>query len=142
LIPEGSKVHTFANRALLVPYAWPENSPRYKKIAHFIDQFFGKIDEFHNAARHPKWKEISLSAEIPGWTRFKAAADWLASHQKSIAAPKTPTAPHKTPAFGQSPADLGRPAAGQNLVFTGDREKLYKEFPDYIAAQPAQRPAW
>jgi uncharacterized protein len=57
LNPEGSKAHTFANWALLVAYAWPENSPRYKRIAHFIDQLFGKIDEFHNAARHPNGKK-------------------------------------------------------------------------------------
>jgi TRAP-type uncharacterized transport system substrate-binding protein len=142
LIAEGSTVHTFANRALLVAYAWPENSPRYRKIAHFIDQFFSKIDQFHSAARHPKWKEISLSAEIPGWTRFKAASDWLAAHQKSIAAPKNPLAPSPTPDAGQRPAERAKPAVGPNLVLTGDQEKLYKEFLDYIATQPAQqRPA-
>jgi hypothetical protein len=27
--------------------------------------------------RHPKWIEASLSADIPGWQRFKAAEDWL-----------------------------------------------------------------
>jgi uncharacterized protein len=140
LIPEGGKVRTFANRALLVSYAWPENSPRYKKIARFIDAFFGRIDEFHNGARHPKWKEISLSAEMPGWTRFKAAAEWLAAHQKNVAAEK-PVAAGKNPAVGQTPAELTQPTAGQNLVLTGDQQKLYKEFLDYIATQQGQRPA-
>src|ERR1700704_5085992 len=37
LIPEGTTVPTIANRALLVAYSWPENSPRYKKIAKFVD---------------------------------------------------------------------------------------------------------
>ena len=31
LIPEGTTVPTIANRALLVAYTWPENSPRYKQ---------------------------------------------------------------------------------------------------------------
>jgi TRAP-type uncharacterized transport system substrate-binding protein len=81
LIPQGTTVPTFANRALLVAYSWPESSPRYKKIVKFVREFFGKIDAFHDPARHPKWKEVSLSAEIPGWTRFKPAADWLAEHR-------------------------------------------------------------
>jgi len=78
-------VPTIANRALLAAYSWPDNSPRYKKLVKFTREFFGKIDQFHDAARHPKWKEVSLSAEIPGWVRFKPAADWLAEHRTVMA---------------------------------------------------------
>jgi uncharacterized protein len=85
LIPQGTSVPTVANRALLAAYSWPENSPRYKKLVKFVREFFGKIDQFHDPARHPKWKEVSLSAEIPGWTRFKPAADWLAEHRMVMA---------------------------------------------------------
>ena len=81
LVPQGATVPTIANRALLAAYSWPENSPRYKKLVKFVREFFGKIDQFHDPARHPKWKEVSLSAEIPGWTRFRPAAEWLAEHR-------------------------------------------------------------
>ncbi len=83
LVPEGTLVPTIANRALLVTYAWPEGSSRYNRIARFVNDFFGKIDEFHSSARHPKWKEVNLSADIPGWTRFRPAARWLAAHQNT-----------------------------------------------------------
>ena len=82
LVPEGTSVPTIANRALLVTYAWPEGSARYNRVAKFVNEFFGKIDEFHSPARHPKWSEINLWADIPGWTRFKPASQWLASHQQ------------------------------------------------------------
>src|ERR1700733_3833090 len=81
LIPEGTAVPTIANRALLVAYTWPENSPRYKRIAKFVDAFFSKIDQFNNSSRHPKWREVNLSAEMPGWVRYKPAAEWLAAHR-------------------------------------------------------------
>jgi TRAP-type uncharacterized transport system substrate-binding protein len=81
LIPEGTTVPTIANRALLVAYTWPENSPRYKRIAKFVDTFFSKIDQFNNPSRHPKWREVNLAADMPGWVRFKPAADWLAAHR-------------------------------------------------------------
>src|SRR5580704_19753243 len=37
LIPPGTSVPTIGNRAVLVAYAWPENSPRYKRLAKFVD---------------------------------------------------------------------------------------------------------
>ncbi len=55
LIAKGTSVPTIANRALLIAYNWPENSPRYKRLAKFVREFFGKIDQFHDGARHPKW---------------------------------------------------------------------------------------
>src|SRR5260370_1427915 len=70
LIAEGKSVSTIANRALLVAYSWPEDSVRYKKVAKFVQEFFGTIDQFHSSARHPKWNEVNHSAEIPGWPRF------------------------------------------------------------------------
>src|ERR1700760_4140437 len=81
LVPEGTTVPTIANRALLVAYTWPENSPRYKRIAKFVDAFFSKIDQFDSPARHPKWREVNLAAEMPGWIRYKPAAEWLAAHR-------------------------------------------------------------
>jgi TRAP-type uncharacterized transport system substrate-binding protein len=81
LVAKDAPVPTIANRALLVAYAWPENTERYRKLARFVREFFGKIDQFNNSARHPKWREINLAAEVPGWTRFKPAAEWLAEQQ-------------------------------------------------------------
>ncbi len=44
-----------------------------------VAAFFGNIEAFGSPARHAKWREVSLTAEVPGWTRFKAAQDWLES---------------------------------------------------------------
>jgi TRAP transporter TAXI family solute receptor len=123
LIAEGTNVPTFANRALLVTYAWPENSQHYKRIAKFVNEFFGRIDEFHNAARHPKWKEINLSADIPGWTRFKAAADWLATHQNNN------TVDQKPPTAGQARTELTKQPP---TLSPTEQQKLFME---YIASR-------
>jgi uncharacterized protein len=123
LIAEGTNVPTLANRALLVAYGWPEGSVRYKKIAKFVQEFFGKIDEFHNGARHPKWKEINLAAEIPGWTRFKPAADWLAAHQNSTAE-QTGSVP---------------PPADQRTLTLSEQEQLYSNFLKYVGSQKTEQ---
>ena len=140
LIDEGTSVPTVANRALLVAYAWPEGSERYKRLNKFVEEFFGKIDQFHNAARHPKWSEINLSAEIPGWTRFKPAADWLASHQVIAAAQ-----PQGDGAADQPTSELK--AAFERFIeshtassrlktlSTSERAKLFAQFMRYLDLQ-------
>jgi TRAP-type uncharacterized transport system substrate-binding protein len=131
LIPEGTSVSTVGNRSLLVTYAWPENSARYNRIAKFVREFFGKIDQFHDGSRHPKWEEISLAAEMPGWTRFKPAADWLAEHQ-SVAL---------KPAFDQFVQNYSAPS-GQKGISDKDRELLFVKFQQFLQSQitsPAAR---
>jgi hypothetical protein len=83
LIPQGQKVETLAASVLLITYNWAENTDRYRRVAKFVDAFFSRIDEFDRPPRHPKWKEASISATIPGWQRFKAAQDWLDLNERS-----------------------------------------------------------
>jgi uncharacterized protein len=124
LIPEGTSVSTVGNRSLLVTYAWPENSARYNKIAKFVREFFGKIDQFHDGSRHPKWEEVSLAAEMPGWTRFKPAADWLAEHQSAAL----------KPAFDQFVQSYAA-SSGQKGISERDRELLFVKFQQFLQSQ-------
>jgi TRAP-type uncharacterized transport system substrate-binding protein len=87
LVPEGQRIPTIANAAVLATYAWPENSERYRRIANFVNRFFDNIDKFMIEPQHPKWRDINLAANITGWKRFKAAEDWLNSHKTATASP-------------------------------------------------------
>lgn len=73
----GSTINTLAVGTVLAAYNWSEKSDRYKRIARFVDAFFSRFDELLVPSRHPKWKEVNLAAEVPGWTRFQAAQEWL-----------------------------------------------------------------
>jgi TRAP-type uncharacterized transport system substrate-binding protein len=77
LIPPGEKVDTVAAGILLASFNWPEKTDRYQKVQKFVDALFSRIGEFPKPPRHPKWKEASITAVVPGWQRFKAAQDWL-----------------------------------------------------------------
>ncbi len=131
LIPEGTTVSTVGNRSLLITYNWPENSFRYNRIAKFVHEFFGKIDQFHDGARHPKWEEFSLSADMPGWTRFKPAADWLAEH-RSVAL---------KPTFNQFVQQNVTVSNGQKAMSDRDREALFVKFQQYLQSQITSSPA-
>lgn len=97
MIPEGEEVPTIATSSLLVVYAWPTNSSRYKQLQKFVTLFFDNINTFRNAPNHQGWADINLAAEVPGWTRFPAAKTWLDSKRKQAGwEPKKPSPPEKT----------------------------------------------
>ncbi len=77
LIPRGEAINTYAVGAVMAVYNWKPNTARYRKVSSFIGAFFSRLSEFHKSPRHPKWKQVNLAAKVPGWTRFRAAEDWL-----------------------------------------------------------------
>ena len=81
MIPVGQTVDTLAVSAVLAAFNWPSDTDRYRRTAAFIDAFFDRIGEFHKPPRHPKWKEVNISANLPGWTRHPAAQAWIDRHR-------------------------------------------------------------
>ena len=77
LVDQDKPVETLAVGSLLAVFNWPENSDRYSRVSRFVDAFFSRFDEFLQPGRHPKWKEVNLAADVPGWERVKPAQDWL-----------------------------------------------------------------
>ena len=77
LIEEGGQVNTLAIGAMMAVYNWPEGTDRYYKVQGFMRCMFRRCDEFQTPPRHPKWREVSLSTDLAGWTRFPPAAEWL-----------------------------------------------------------------
>ncbi|MGA2127765.1 MAG: TAXI family TRAP transporter solute-binding subunit [Xanthobacteraceae bacterium] len=150
LIPDGGSVPTIANHALLAVYAWPERSERYQRLTRFVNEFFGKIDRFQDTARHPKWAEFNLATEIPGWTRFKPAANWIANHGEGEAVATDAPAPSAA-AAEDKPADMRsafakvvasyQSANGNKGMTPGEREliKQFKQLLDKQQAQAARR---
>jgi uncharacterized protein len=77
LIPKGQAVQTIGIDAVLITMNWPRASERYRRIAAFVDAFFLKFSELRKEPRHPKWQQVNLRAELPGWDRLPAAQEWL-----------------------------------------------------------------
>jgi uncharacterized protein len=86
LIPEGQTVDTVAVGAVLAVFNWPANTERYRRVAKFTEALFKNFDKFLEKPRHPKWKEVNLAADLPGWERFGAAKELLVSNTRDQAA--------------------------------------------------------
>ncbi len=90
LVPEGSSVETVAVGAVMAVYSWSPGTERYTRLSKFVDAFFDNLGNLLGPSHHPKWKQVSLTAQVPGWTRFRAAQQWLQRHGNQIPAPMNP----------------------------------------------------
>ena len=77
IIPDGQSIDTIAIGAVMAVYNWDPRHDRYKRAAAFVNAMFDNFAEFPQPPRHPKWQEVNLAADLPGWTRFQPAQDWL-----------------------------------------------------------------
>lgn len=77
LIAEGGSLDTVAVCAVLIAFNWPANTARYRRVAKFVDAFFGEFDQFQKPPRHPKWGEVNFAATLEGWKRSPAAQAWI-----------------------------------------------------------------
>ena len=121
LIPEGRSVETIAVGAVLIAYNWPDKSVRHKRLEAFVQTFFEKVDEFKKAPRHPKWQEVNLAADVPGWQRFAPAERILRDAGLQTA---SVTAPGGSAALK---AEFERFAKERGMTGS-DREKMFGDF--------------
>jgi hypothetical protein len=141
------QVDTIAVPAVLAAYNWPANTDRYRKLTQFVDAFFTKFPTFQNPPFHPKWKEVSLSAPLPGWQRLPSAKQWLDQHGiEPVARNRFEECPKPGPAAAlprQAPAAAAvqpaavQPAAAASPRSPADQEALFKQFQAWEAERNA-----
>ena len=126
LISDQQQVDTIAVPAVLAAYNWAPNTERYRKLAAFVDAFFTKFPTFQNPPFHPKWKEVSLSAPLPGWQRLPAAKEWLERHGvEAVARNRFDEFLNQSPATAKPQTD-------------GEKEALFKQFQAWEAEKNAR----
>ena len=77
LIAKDQRIATIAVPTILASYKWRPDSPRYRRVARFVELLFGRIDKLRSAGFDPKWKDVNLSTQVPGLERVQAAQEWL-----------------------------------------------------------------
>ncbi|MGY3607776.1 MULTISPECIES: TAXI family TRAP transporter solute-binding subunit [unclassified Bradyrhizobium] len=126
LISDQERVDTIAVPAVLAAYNWAPNTERSRKLALFVDAFFTKFPAFQNPPFHPKWKEVSLAAPVPDWTRLPSAKQWLEKHSVEAV-----TRSRFDEFLKQSPG-------AAKLQTDADKEALFKQFQAWEAENNAR----
>lgn len=78
LLAPGEQIDTIGIPAVLAVFNWQRASDRFRRVERFIDYYFTRFDRLKGPTFHPKWKDVSLAAEVPGWTRYSVAEAKLA----------------------------------------------------------------
>jgi len=128
LIAAGGTVPTLAVGEVLAVYNWKSDTDRYAKLERFINAFFDNFDKFLDPARHRKWKEVNLAAEVPGWQRFEPAEQKL----RQILAEKR-EAPEQDQR--QLFASFVKSIAGDRRMSDQEIGELYQRFSEWMENQ-------
>lgn len=89
LVAKGERISTIAVPTILASFNWPRSSPRYARVARFVDQLFSRVDRLQSPGFDAKWKDVNPATRTPGLERFRAAQEWLdrASNARQIGNP-------------------------------------------------------
>jgi TRAP-type uncharacterized transport system substrate-binding protein len=132
LVADGGAIETIAAEAVLAAYNWAPNSDRYRRLSLLVDTMFDKVAQLQRPPFHPKWKEMAPRATVSGWTRFKAAQEWLDRNMPLASGAAVSAASAAVPA----PAPPPRAAAPAATAFSPqERDPLYREFLEWRASR-------
>lgn len=129
LFEPGEKIETLGIPVVLAVYNWSKENDRYRRVERFIQYYFERFETLKKPPYHPKWKEINLAAEVPGWTRFPVAQELLDKMQQQQAQTQTAVI---DPNYARSQA--ARAAPGDRA----EQERLFQQFLEW-SRQRARR---
>ena len=135
LVPYNQPVDTVAVSTLLAVTEVQAGSERYRKIADFADAFFGGLQSLVQPGHHPKWREVNIKAELPGWRRFPAAAQWL---QRNPQIPAVPNIESLKANFARFMDERQRASGGPPLS-EHEKDQLFDQFKHWAAERPELR---
>ncbi len=130
LIPAGQTVDTVAVGSLLAVARLVPDSERYRNVSNFVDAFFTQFRTLLEPGHQPKWHEINLAAQAPGWTRFPPAQAWL---DRNAAVARASPQDLKT-LFARF-LDFRQQATGGTPVSDQEKQELFNEFERWQSGQ-------
>jgi uncharacterized protein len=86
LVSPDHGVDTVAVGAVLAAANFNVGSERYRNLANFVEAFFTGFPALLDPGHHPKWSEVNIAAELPGWRRFPPAEQWLERNAQTAGA--------------------------------------------------------
>jgi hypothetical protein len=105
---------------------------RYRNVANFVDVFFTGFQSLLTPGHHPKWNEINIAAELPGWRRYAPADQWL---QRNMQIAKAPNPEMLRTMFSRF-VDERRQAIGGGAMSPQDKDALFQQFQSWQRSQP------
>jgi uncharacterized protein len=104
---------------------------RSRSVANFVEVFFTEFQSLLKPGHHPKWNEVNIAAELPGWRRYGPADQWL---QRNMQIVKTPSTESLQAMFSRF-VDERRQAMGAATMSQQDKDALFQQFRSWQRSQ-------
>jgi uncharacterized protein len=131
LVPQDVPIDTMAVGAVLVAANLETISERNRNVANFVEAFFTGFPSLLDPGHHPKWQEVSLSAELPGWRRYPPAEQWLRRNMEVARAPS----PEDLRAMFAHFVDEHRHSAGGAPMTDQEKDDLFQQYNRWQTSQ-------
>src|SRR5438552_3954560 len=132
LVPQDRPVDTVAVGSVLAVADLRQSPERYRNIASFVDVFFTGFQSLLEPGHHPKWRDVNLTADLPGWRRYQPAEQWLQRNMQVANAPK----PDDLKAMFANFIDEHRRSAGGAPMTDKDKEELFQQYSRWQTGAP------
>jgi TRAP-type uncharacterized transport system substrate-binding protein len=132
LVPQSRPVDTVGVGAVLVAANLQEAPERYRNVANFVEAFFAGFQSLLEPGRHPKWREVNLAAELPGWRRYPPAEQWL---QRNLQVAKAPNPQEVMTMFARF-VDERRQSMGGAPMTEHEKVDLFQQYHRWQTGQP------
>jgi TRAP-type uncharacterized transport system substrate-binding protein len=131
LISHDKPVETIAVGNLLVVTELRQLPERSRNVANFVDIFFTGFQSLLTPGHHPKWNDVNISAELPGWRRYAPANQWL---QRNMQVARTPSPETLQTMFSRF-VDERRQAIGAAAMPQQEKDSLFQQFQSWQQGQ-------
>lgn len=132
LIPASQPINTVAVGSILLAADLRAIPERYNNVANFVEVFFTGFQSLLCSGNHPKWNEVNLAAEVPGWRRYEPAAQWL-QRNSLVAAGEDPA---RLRAMFSLFIDERRQGIGVKPMSDAEKNALFQRFQSWQAGEP------
>ena len=85
LAQEGGVTETLSVSYAVAVFNWKKGTERYYKLRKFSDALFSGIGDLQAGQFQAAWADVNISADLPGWTRYVTADEWLSDHKRARA---------------------------------------------------------
>jgi TRAP transporter TAXI family solute receptor len=124
VVPADGGVDTVAVGAVMLAASLVPGSERSRNVASFVEAFFTQFPKLLEEGHHPKWSEVNLAAELPGWRRYGPAENWI---QRNGGAPVAVNEQQMREIFARFLDERTRSTGGQTLT-AQQKDELFDQF--------------
>jgi uncharacterized protein len=97
---------------------------RSRNVVNFVEAFFSGSQSLLEPGHHPKWQDVNIAANVPGWMRYPPAEQWL---QRNMQVATTPNPDAMKTLFSRF-VDERRQGSGGGPMSAEDKDALFQQF--------------